>query len=200
MSSLSYRYLDFGAAAGLEPDAFGAGEEAMQDEKLQSFEAGYQAGWEDAVKAHATERDRAATEIAQTLQDMSFTYHEAHAQLCTSMRPLLNCIVTKVLPVAAHAALAQQIVDLLGDMLSAHAEGGIEIAVAPRQMDAMQEILNQKISLPFLLTAEPALGPGQVYLRANAEEREINLDTVLDGMAQALDAYFLQSREESPRG
>ena len=200
MSSLSHRYHDFGTADVSDVDGSGIGVEAMQDEKLQSFEAGYQAGWEDAVKAHTTDRDRIASELAQSLQDMSFTYFEAHSKLCASMRPLLHTVVTKVLPIAAHATLADQIVDLINKMLAANAEGGIEIAVSPPQLDAIQDALNLKIKPPFSLTAEPALGPGQVYLRAETIEREINLDAVLGGMAEALDAFFLQSRQEIPRG
>ncbi|MEX3316354.1 hypothetical protein [Sulfitobacter sp. PS-8MA] len=198
MTSLSHRYHDFGTSAA--GDAEGAIAEAVQDEKLQSFEAGYQAGWDDAVKAHTTDRDRAASETAQSLQDMSFTYHEVQRKLLDALHPLLRCVVAKVLPVAAHATLAEQVVELLGKMLADNAEGGIEIVVAPEQMDAMQETLSQKIKLPFLLTAEPTLSPGQVYLRANAQEREINLDTVLLGLSDALDAFFLQSRQETSRG
>lgn len=198
MTSLSHRYHDFGT--GVAGDADGAIAEAVHDEKLQSFEAGYQAGWDDAVKAHTTERDRIASETAQSLQDMSFTFHEANTKLFAAMRPLLRSIVTKVLPVAAHATLAEQMVELLEKTLADNAEGGIEIAVAPQQIDAMQETLSQKIKLPFVLTAEPTLSPGQVYLRANTEEREVNLDTVLAGLADALDAFFLQSRQETPRG
>ena len=52
-------------------------EDALEEQRLASFEQGYSAGWEDAVQAQEQSRGQVSAELAKSLEDMSFTYHEA---------------------------------------------------------------------------------------------------------------------------
>ena len=79
--------------------------------KLEAFENGYRAGWEDATGAAASEQGHIAADLAQNLRDLSFTLAEAQVAVLAEMRPLLREIVAKLLPVAAHASLAGRIAD-----------------------------------------------------------------------------------------
>ncbi len=195
--SLSHRYHDFAALTENGDTTKGLTEESGDDAKLQFFEEGYQAGWEDAVRAHETARDRVATDFAQNLQDMSFTYHEAYSKLSSSMQPLLSQIVTKLLPDLRTKIIGAHILTQMSDLMRGQADNAIEIAVAPANLDALNEILHDSTNVPFMVTAEPALGDGQVYLRVNQQEREINLDAVTSGISDALDAFFQEIEQET---
>ena len=88
------RYNDFGSFSDpiLTTDA--ASSDEQESVRLEAFEKGYQAGWDDSSIAHQTEREKVSSELAQNLQDMSFTYHEAYAKLSLAMKPLLTKCVT----------------------------------------------------------------------------------------------------------
>jgi flagellar assembly protein FliH len=195
--SLSHRYHNFSSILpeGELSDLFD--QDKVQDAKLQLFEDGYQAGWEDAVKAHEDAKDRIAADFSQNLQDMSFTFHEAFAKLGLAMKPLLTQIVTKVLPELSNKTLAAHVLAQMSDLMSERAEHAIEIAVSPGNLDALTVLLSGKTNIPFEIKAERALGEGQVYLRVNTEEREINLDVVTQGISDALDAFFQQVEQET---
>jgi flagellar assembly protein FliH len=157
-------------------------EEGLEDLKLDSFEAGYKAGWDDSSKAHAAEQEEAVTSIAQRLEDLSFTHAEAILKMNSAMQPLLTKITQSLLPNIAKNALGAHVVDQLDHLLKDNAKDTIEIAVAPDNLEPLQKLLEGRSTGSFKFAAEPMLTPGQVYLRANRAEREINLDAVQGGI------------------
>jgi hypothetical protein len=86
----------------------------------------------------------------------------------------------------------------MDELLKANAQDSIEIAVAPEMLEPLQQQLEGRSNISFTFSAEPMLTPGQIYLRASREEREINLDAVQSGIKTALDAFFDQTQEEEP--
>jgi len=150
---------------------------ALENERLASFETGYSAGWEDAVKAQADDQTRVSSDLAQNLQDMSFTYHEAVAHLNKSIEPLLQDIVAKVLPQMAKETLGMQIVEQLAEL--ARAQTGV------------QE--------PFEITSEPSLGDGQAYIKFGPAEREIDTGQLIEGIQSAMTAFIHQNNKEPLR-
>ena len=194
--SLAHRYHNFSSLPSTDDQPELLNPDNVEDAKLQSFEDGYQAGWEDAVKAHEAAKDRIAADFAQNLQDMSFTFHEAFTKLGQAMKPLLTQIVTKVLPEVANKIIVAQVLAQMSDLMADQSENAIQIAVSPKNLDALTELLSEITNIPFELKGEPALGEGQVYLRVNSDEREINLDALIMGFSNALDAFFQQIAQE----
>ncbi|MGJ8626855.1 MAG: hypothetical protein ACSHXB_07850 [Sulfitobacter sp.] len=194
--SLAHRYHNFSSLPSTDEQPESLNPDNVEDAKLQSFEDGYQAGWEDAVKAHEVAKDRIAADFAQNLQDMSFTFHEAFTKLGQAMKPLLTQIVTKVLPEVTNKIIVAQVLAQITDLMADQSENAIQIAVSPKNLDALTELLSEITNIPFELKGEPALGEGQVYLRVNTDEREINLDALLMGFSNALDAFFQQIEQE----
>ncbi len=194
--SLSHLYQNFSSLPASDTTVAPFDQDRIEDAKLQSFETGYKAGWEDAIKAQETAKDRIASDFAQNLQDMSFTFHEASTKLSLAMKPFLSQIVSKILPDLTDKIIAAQAVSQMIELMEAQSETAIQIVVSPKNLDALTDLLAEKSNIPFQITAEPALGEGQVYLRANAEEREINLDAVKHGISNALDAFFQQLEQE----
>lgn len=198
--SVSHRYRNFSVAADPSLEGIETSQEALESEKLDSFEAGYQDGWDDAVKAQGQSDAKLTEDFVQNLQDISFTYHEAYAKLSEGMKPLLSSLVTKLLPRIAEHSIGPQITHQLAELMDRESINTIEIAVAPEKKGTIESLINEELSVPFSITAEPALSSGQVYLRVNQQEREINLDAVLEGAVSAIDAFFHTEKKEVTDG
>lgn len=201
MASLSHLYCDLGTSllggnSLMLPDE----EDALADVQLASFDSGYQAGWEDALKAQETTAEQAAVGIAQNLQDISFTHREAYLKLSKAMKPLLSQIVGKLLPQVAQRMVGLHILDQISELMDSHAETALEIAVCPDNLDDLQNMLSDVVRLPFTLVPDDSLSGGQAYLRMGPTELEINLDAVLSGISEALDAFYEQTKEELTDG
>lgn len=195
--SLSHRYSNFASLDANGETSPSVDVDSVEEAKLQAFEDGYQAGWEDAVKAHENATDKISADFTQNLQDMSFTFHEAFSKLAVAMKPLLSLIVTKTLPEMTNKILAARVLAQMVELMAKQSEQAIEIAVSPKNLDTLTEMLNGKTDIPFEIRGESALGDGQVYLRASTQEREINLEGVRQGISDALDAFFQQIEQDA---
>ena len=193
MTSLMHLYRDFGDSTETDEPVLPASisQDTLEDIKLESFERGYSAGWEDALKAQSGSRTEAANSFIAGLQDTSFGYHEARAGLIKAMQPVLTDIMTKLLPEAAQATLGAQVVEQLTEMLRKSADQSVRIEATKENLDALEELVDGAISPPFVCVPNSDLGPAQVVLQVGAEEREIDLDQVILGISTAM-AGFLQ--------
>lgn len=198
--SLNHRYADFGTRA--EPSAASdvLNPDGLEDLRLEAFENGYQAGWEDATKAHQEDSARALDALSQSLQDMSFTYHEAYGKIALAIKPLLLQFVAKLMPRVAEKSLHAHVLHEVTSLFDAQVDGAIELAVAPSNLDPLKDLLTQSLTVPFAIIADPNLSHGQVFLRVGAAEREINLDAVVEASDEAVAAFLEQAHMESEHG
>lgn len=204
MSSLSHLYSDFGkldarSAASPKKENAPLAEDQVADVKLAAFEEGYKAGWEDALQARDGEDERLSEALIQRFEDLSFTYQEAHSKLASAMNPLLARFVTKLLPETIGPALNAQLVHQISEMINTQSENSIEVAVSPEMKQRVEALLADRLNIPFAVAGEPALTSGQAYIRVNETEREINLDEVLKGISEAVEA-FMNSNEGDAEG
>lgn len=200
MIDLSQILEDFGSGAVGSDTSLELSDVAFEEKRLDAFEQGYKAGWDDAVQAQSDDKMRISADFARNLQELSFTYHEALNHVTKSMSPLFNQIVNKILPQMAHATLGVRVVELLNDVARTEAEQPVELATAPKNAAALHALLAQSVPMPISITEEASLGEGQVCIRFGSAEREIDIDPVLAGIAQAVQAFLHQAEEVSSYG
>lgn len=199
--SIGHLYSDFGDAQyGTTPAEPGSDNMQLEEARLAAFEDGYQAGWDDATKAHEQDQQKALSDLSQTFEDMSFTYQEAFSKLTVAMQPLLTMIVTKLLPEVARKSLGAHILAEVAELLKTQSSGICEIAVAPAALTIVEDVATRIPQLPFRFSADPALEQGQAFIRNGDTEREINLDTIQESIAEAVAAFFEQTEREMQNG
>ncbi len=161
----------------------------LEGVRLQSYEKGYGAGWDDASKALEDDQDRISTEFARHLQELSFTYHEAHAALQQELSELVRGLVEKVLAPASQATLGEMLHARIAE-LSAQPQVPVEVLVAPENVARLERLVAQAHGPPLRLVAEPSLGAGQAFLRFGASEEQIDIDAVMSELTLAVERYF----------
>jgi flagellar assembly protein FliH len=168
---------------------------SLEDERLAAFETGYQAGWDDAVKAQAEDARRITADLAQNLQDLSFTFEDAREAVMQALRPLLLQMTAAVLPRLAAESLGPRLADMLHDM--ARKQGGLraEIAACAADMPRIAPLLEGAPAIVADLIEDATLAPGQVYLRLGETEQEIDLAEVLAGIDAAIRAFFDETQQ-----
>ena len=102
---------DFGIKTPVEPVS-SFSEEIVEEAKLVSFEKGYTAGWDDAIEAKDKETTHVSATLATSLEDLSFTYHEAQSQLMESLDPMFKVLTSVILPDTMAATFGHHVIDL----------------------------------------------------------------------------------------
>lgn len=167
----------------------------MEEQRLQSFEQGYKAGWDDATKAQTDDKARVSADLERNLQTLSFTFHEARSQMLRDLKPLLTEMVSKVLSKTAFENLPEIVAGNVMEIAKTHLDTRIELVAAPKNRLALETLLNTQSNLPVQITEEASLGEGQVYLRFADSEQHFDLDAVTRQVSQIVaDFYELQEK------
>lgn len=173
---------------------------SLEEHRLEAFEQGYKAGWDDAASAQSEDQNRISADFALNLQDLSFTYHDARGHILNSLEPLLKEMVSKVLPQLAYKNLPQTIVDELLEVAKRQSIADIQIVISPSNRPALEQLLELQNGLNFTIIEEPSMADGLAYLRFADTEKQIDLDSVLTSFSQSVEGYFEQQEKVAVNG
>lgn len=186
--SVSHLLEDFGATIGGKTVSMS--DVTLEEERLDSYETGYKAGWDDAVKAQEGDSRRISGDFAQNLEDLEFTVTEATQGILRDLRPLLEEMVHKVLPKLARDSLGMRVTELLATAAADGMEPTIEITTSPANLASLEALVDAAGNPRVTLRSEDTLGEGQVQLRLGEEEREIDLDALLGELQREVSEFF----------
>jgi flagellar assembly protein FliH len=157
--------------------------------EARAYEKGYRAGWDDAVASRDADHDRLSADFAQNLKDLSFTYHEAYSHVLRAMTPLLEDIVTTILPAAVDDALAAHVVGELQNQADRLGGMSVKVSVAPEQLPLVEPVVMRDVGFPVELLADGALTPGQADIRLADREIRIDLGEIAEGIRTAITEF-----------
>jgi len=172
----------------------------IEDVRLQSYEDGYKAGWDDSSKDEADTQGRISADFSQNLQELAFSYHEARTHVMSAVEPLLRELVDKVFPQLAQATLGQHVLAEIERLADGAVSKPIEIVTAPENVAALENLLGDNCALPHVVQEEPSLGSGQVYIRFAEREDKIDLDGMIEGLQSAFSAFTQELQKEEING
>lgn len=175
------------------------GQAELEECRLAAYEQGYTAGWDDAVAAQDGEIARLRADLGRNLEDLSFTYHEAHSHVLRTLEPLLHDMVTKVLPAIARESLGQMVLEHLRPMAKDLADQPVTLVANPANRELLENLVVAEAHFPLTFREEPSLGDGQVYLRLGEAESRIDLDGVISAISAAVSAFFRIEKQEERR-
>lgn len=203
MSALSALLEDFGGLVAADARATGATSVLANDleaERLEAFEQGYKAGWDDSAKANSEDQDRIGSALAQNLLDLGFTYNEATAQLTNALVPLLQKMTDVLLPEIARGTLSLHIVEQLDQIARNAMDGGVEICIAPDSVSAVSHLEERDFGFPVRVTGDPSLGEGQAALRFAGTEQEIDVQAALESVRTLVAGFAHEAQKEVVNG
>ncbi|WP_209835200.1 ABC transporter ATP-binding protein [Ruegeria sp. HKCCE3926] len=192
--SIAHLLEDFTTQTGTGPVLI-LNEDTLEEQRLAAFEDGYGAGWEDASQAQEQSRGQISAEMARSLEDMSFTYHEAVARMTLSLEPMFTSLVQTVLPEMADRGLAARIVEQLCEMARSRVEQPMQILVPPGCAESVAALLPQDLPSTPQVIEHTELEPGQARLQVGTSRREVDCTALLAAIEQTFDAYVFETRE-----
>lgn len=173
---------------------------AIEEDRLRAYDAGYLAGWEDAMAASLDDQGRIGTELANNLQQIAFTFQEARTHILQSVQPLLIQLCTQLLPPLAQESLAPVVLETVMPLLQDLADSPLHVVLNPAARPAVEQLLSAAAGLPLVIVEEPTLGEGQVYLRRGEVEHRVDLDHAVALITRAVHDFFEYSEKDDTHG
>lgn len=171
-------------------------EAEAEEARLAAYEQGYTAGWDDAAAAQSDDMTRLRNELGQSLQDMSFTYHEAHSHVLRTLEPLLRDMAGAVLPALSRETLVPILLEEMKPLAAELAGQPVEIATHPDNVALVEEMIRARAGFPIIVRSEPTLGRGQAHFCIGTAERIVDLDGAVAAIRGAVAGFFQLEKEE----
>ncbi len=173
---------------------------AIEETKLAAYEQGYKAGWDDAAAALAEDQTRIRADLARNLQQLSFTYQEARSHILKAVEPLLEEMVSRLLPETARETLAPLVLEKVMPMAEDLTDQPVSLVLNPAMRLPVETLIEQATGLPMQIEEEPTLPEGQVYIRLGTNEAKVDLTRVTAEIAAAVRGFFSLTEESGQNG
>jgi flagellar assembly protein FliH len=166
-----------------------------ESQRLAAFEEGYQAGWDDAARSFTEAKEKLSADLANNLEDLSFTFHEARSHVLKAIEPVLKDVMVKLLPEVAQSGLPAILAEKLTELSSQSADAPVQISVAPDSRQFIESVLPDRPGFPLQIVDEPALAEGQVLLRMGHIEHSIDTSRAAEELTSAIHDFFAVNDE-----
>lgn len=200
MMAIAHLLEDFSVIDRPEQSVIEMSDDAVEDIRLASFEQGYTAGWDDAIRVQSEDKSRVIATLAQNLEDFSFTYQEALAQMTKAIEPVFQALMRKVLPEAMMQSIGALIVEQSLALARDQIEQPVMLVVPVGVGAALKPILHKKLPMQIAIRECIDIGSGQIQLRVGNREREIDTDLLLTSLNESVDAFYHTLTEDSLYG
>lgn len=175
-------------------------EDGLEDVKLASFEQGYKAGWDDAIRAQADDQSRIISALGQNLEDLSFTYQEALVQMMAAIEPVFQSLVETVLPEAMMQTIGLQIVEQCRELAADQLDQPVKLVVPVGSGAAIRPALQKNLAMKVDIQESDRIDAGQVFLRVGDREREIDTSRLLSRLRESIEAFSYSLSEAKRYG
>ncbi|OJI92487.1 flagellar assembly protein FliH [Planktotalea frisia] len=168
-----------------------------QDDALEGYESGYQAGWDDAIKAHQDAQTHLSSTLSQNLEQIEFTLIEAQTQLLSTIKPVLEEIMKTLLPGLLSEGLRALVVEEIETLLKTNVAKDISLVVSEQDEMTVAAFLNSSRNLSDIsLVAKETLTEGQAYVSCATLQRKIDVTQAISDIQSRVDSFLNQPELE----
>ena len=161
--------------------------------RLEGFDAGYKAGWDDATAAVKANSTIISDAISKNLSNLTFTYHDARTAVLNELGPIIKELTQSVLPKVLHSSLSDIIVETIDGIADRNSCPTVHLKVHPDQLESLGKILATRIDMPFDIIADPTLHKSTTLLEVGKSELEIDFTQYFEKISQTLTTFFSES-------
>ncbi len=157
---------------------------------LDSFEEGYNAGWADAVKANKDEQAEHQAQLAECLRDFAFSRTEVQQHTLRELRPLIEGVLTAILPETLRPALAPLVIEALEDIAADSLSTELTLAVPEGLSGTVSHLLEMTEWPDLVVIEEGALGDSRAEIRCGDTTKAVDLGAVQTQITQLVSDFF----------
>lgn len=173
--------------------------EEIEELKLNAYERGYGAGWDDGGQRAEAEETARRAGFARQAEHLSFTYHEARGHVLAALKPLIAAMLESVMPAAARASVVPLVIEQLMPLAQAAAEAPVTLRIARGMRGEFEAAFSGLVLPPIDLVETDDLADGQAEFRFGALDTRVDLDHAAQSVTRAIERFYMIQTEESRR-
>lgn len=174
--------------------------EDMEELRLKAYERGYLAGWDDAMAQSRREDDAAHARLAQMLERVNFTYHDARGHVLNGLEPLLRAVLDTVIPAAARKALVPLVLEQVLPLAAVAGTPPLRLHVPAGMRAAFETAFDGMVLPPLEIIEDPDADALSARLSLGGQVQQVDLSGVVRRLSGALDRFYQLQTQESSHG
>lgn len=163
---------------------------AVEEDKLESFEQGYKAGWDDALAAQTEIETQNVSKLNQAISDLSFNQYSALDTASRHATSLFREILDIIFPKMINQMLQNEIIFELNKALKVNLAPEIKIFLNKEQIPRMQKFSNICKEKGILVEAHPDIDINCAKAVTNFNEVFIDLNKYTDRISELLQIHY----------
>lgn len=171
----------------------------IEDIRLNAYEKGYVAGWDDHGQQDATDEADRRKAIERQLEHMTFAYHDARGHVLKAIEPLLMSILETVLPAVARASVVPLALEQLMPLAQTASEDPIVLQVARGTKEAYLAVFAGQVLPPLEIVEVDDLPDFAAKFASQSLETQIDLSHVAQRIQGAVQDFYQLQDEEAQR-
>jgi len=171
--------------------------EQVEDIRLNAYERGYVAGWDDGAQQNEADDVTRRNAIARQVEHLSFSYHEARSHVLDALKPMFQALLDTVLPAAAQASIVPLTIEQLLPLAQSAAEAPITLRVAAGSKASYEAAFEGLVLPPLTLIETDDLAEGQAEFSFETTHSKIDLTDAAKTIRGAIDRFYQIQTKES---
>ena len=186
---------DFSGASQPGSETASGANEALEDEKLKSFEDGYSAGWDDAMKAQEERGKKLSSALHEAVANAKATQEDAFRAFSQSNSTFVSALLDVVFPNLATEVLSLQIKNLVSKYEADLDDVSFEVLVSPEQLEVFSKFVSEQKLEGVTVVARDAVLYDQVIVKFLNQEQQLDINALLDEL-RLLCSHILETTKE----
>ena len=187
---------DFSGPKTLPDEVSTAQNEALEDEKLKSFEDGYSAGWDDAMKAQEERGRKLSSALQEAVAQARVTKEEAFGVFSEASANFLNTLLSAALPKFSSQIVsfhAKELIERFSIDLNAI---DTELVVSAHQVDVFTSHMKDIQINDLKIVGSSDLDVDQAVMRFSGQEKGIDLDELYKLLHTLCETIVTRDKED----
>lgn len=170
--------------------------ETVEDQKLKSFEDGYNAGWQDAVAAQKDANTFISEHLAQALKDIGLTQREAMEDALSATLGAFSDVVRLFLPSLTAEHIHNIVAEIIQEKKLDLGDLSINLATSAEDFETVSHLLGA-LDARIHISSTSRLAAGQMELSTGVQDLEIDLREAVQRVLAEVNSLLKSLREET---
>lgn len=170
--------------------------DAMETFRLEAFESGYKAGWDDAAKAYDETNTRLSNDVLRNLCDLSLEHQSNYAQLQTSLAAIVNEISNVLIPTVADQSFAPKLIIFLEQQLKDTGMDMLDLHLNSKTAWRLGDLLTPDLTGRINVKVSPDLSETQAILQINGDAIEFTFKDAIEKLSDDLAGFLSQKAKK----
>ena len=170
--------------------------DAMETFRLEVFETGYKAGWDDAAKAYDETNTRLSNDVLRNLCDLSLKHQSNYAQLQTRLTTIVNEISNVLIPTVADQSFAPKLIIFLEQQLKDTGMDTLDLHLNSKTARRLGDLMTPDLADRINLKVSPVLSETQAILQINGDAIEFTFKDAIEKLSDDLAGFLSQKAKK----